>query len=322
MKSVADEPRATDIPAAPDAASALGNAALVALHAPSVHNTQPWHWRVGGDRLELYADERWQLQIADPGGRLLLLSCGAALHQVRVALRGMGYLPAVRRLRERDQLGRLATVTVDRPIPVTEHATELLLAALHRQTDRRSFADVRIPDEALTAMRQAAASEGVWLQVLNPDQVTTLLTAAEHAEATESADRRNRQELTHWTGHPPGAPDGIPVTALPPRGSPYRPNDTYAILYGNGDRPVSWLHAGEALSAVWLAALVHGLAVQPISAVIEVPGARATIYRMLSGIGSPYLALRIGVPAANGTELADEVSMTGRRAASEVLEAT
>src|SRR5919198_720256 len=44
-----------------DAAAALGTAALVALHAPSVHNTQPWHWRVGIDRVELYADERWRL---------------------------------------------------------------------------------------------------------------------------------------------------------------------------------------------------------------------------------------------------------------------
>lgn len=309
-------PRTVEIPAAPDAAAALGTAALVALHAPSVHNTQPWRWRVYDDRLELYGDARWQLPVADPTGRLLLLSCGAALHQARVALRGMGYLPAVRRFRGRDLSGLLATVTVERPIAVTDEALALLHAALRRQTDRRPFAAVPLPEAAVTAMRQAASSEGAWLHVLNSQQVLILLTAADHAEAVEYADRRYREELAHWTGKPPEATAGIPRTALPPRGDGYRDDGSYAVLYGNGDRPISWLHAGEALSAVWLTALVYELAVQPVSAVIEVPGARAVLHRMLSGIGSPYLAVRIGVPAE--PEVAP--GATGRRRAFESVE--
>jgi len=27
-----------------------------ALRAPSVHNTQPWHWRIRSDAVELHAD--------------------------------------------------------------------------------------------------------------------------------------------------------------------------------------------------------------------------------------------------------------------------
>ncbi|MGH3739228.1 MAG: nitroreductase [Micromonosporaceae bacterium] len=309
MKQVDRDP--VDIPVAPDAASALGTAALVALHAPSVHNTQPWHWRVTGDRLELYGDQRWRLDVADPSGRLLLLSCGAALHHARVALRGMGYLPAVRRFRDRDEPGLLATVTVDRQIAVTGPAAALLGAILARQTDRRPFADVPLPESAVTALRQAAASEGAWLHLLSAEQATTLLAAAEQAETVEFADRHYRQELASWTRRELGASEGIPATALPPRGDGYPRSGSYAVLYGNGDRPISWLHAGEALSAVWLAALVNGLCLQPLSVVIEVPAARATLHRMLYGMGSPYLALRIGIPAANG----GNPTLTGRRPA-------
>ena len=54
------------------AAVALAEAAAAAGYAPSVHNTQPWRWRVHPDRLELYAERARQLAMGDPEGRLLL----------------------------------------------------------------------------------------------------------------------------------------------------------------------------------------------------------------------------------------------------------
>jgi len=62
------------------------------LKAPSVHNTQPWRWRFGRNDAELHADRGRQLTGTDPEGRDLMLSCGAALHHLRVALaaRGLG----------------------------------------------------------------------------------------------------------------------------------------------------------------------------------------------------------------------------------------
>ena len=38
-------------------------------YAPSVLNTQPWHWRVHPERLELFADRRRQLTVTDPDGQ-------------------------------------------------------------------------------------------------------------------------------------------------------------------------------------------------------------------------------------------------------------
>ena len=66
-----------------------------ACRAPSVHNSQPWRWRVDGDHVTLLADRTRQLMRADPEGRDLVLSCGAALHHFRVAAAAEGYRPRV-----------------------------------------------------------------------------------------------------------------------------------------------------------------------------------------------------------------------------------
>ena len=54
--------------------------------------------------------------------------------------------------------------------------------------------------------------------------------------------------------------------------------------------------AGEALSAAWLTATCHHLSILPISAPVEVTSTRERLRQLLSGLGYPYLAIRIGHP--------------------------
>src|SRR5689334_6449698 len=74
------------------ATEVLIRAAETARLAPSIHNTQPWRWVVRGDRLELFAVAARQLREQDPQGRLMQLSCGAALHHALVALTAEGWV--------------------------------------------------------------------------------------------------------------------------------------------------------------------------------------------------------------------------------------
>jgi nitroreductase len=39
--------------------------------APSIHNTQPWRFRVTGDLIEVHGDPGRMLWVADPRGRAL-----------------------------------------------------------------------------------------------------------------------------------------------------------------------------------------------------------------------------------------------------------
>src|SRR5579862_995439 len=71
-------------------------AAEAAVHAPSVHNTQPWWFSSGDGEISIHADVERRLRVADPDGRELMISCGAALFTARVALRYLGFVPKVR----------------------------------------------------------------------------------------------------------------------------------------------------------------------------------------------------------------------------------
>ena len=252
--------------------TALAEAAATAGHAPSVHNTQPWRWRVLPDALELRVVRDRQLTAADPEGRLLALSCGAALHHARVALAAEGWTAVVERLPDPQQPDLLARLTGLSRSGADPDAMRLVQCMQVRHTDRRPVSDEPVPAEAIDDITRAADDEGSRLQILDADQVMELAATASHAGTVEAEDPQTREELQYWThragtgtGLPPEVlPQGQPQTTVPARdfGSPgnlpvgpgHDKAAVYGLLYGDEDEPDSWLRAGEALSALWLTA--------------------------------------------------------------------
>jgi nitroreductase len=299
-----------------DAAAGLRAAAEAARAAPSMHNTQPWRWHLGNDRtLDLRADRRRQLPVADPDGRLLTQSCGAALHHARIALAAAGWQSDVRRLPDPSDPDLLATITVTGRGESDPHAAAMLDAAAVRHTDRRPLADRPVEQAALDTVSAAIAGEGIRLYLLRDDDVVELTVAMGDADQVETEDEAHRAEIAAWVGGERPNSTGIPASAVPDQspqtrvsGRYFGPPGTlavgdrhdataaYGILHGDSDTPMAWLRAGEALSAGWLTAITQGLSVLPISAVVEVLPARTALRRLLSGLGYPYLAIRIGYP--------------------------
>jgi len=300
------------------ASAALVEAASSAGHAPSIHNTQPWRWRVQNDTLELYAEFGRQLTNSDPGARLLVLSCGAALHHARVALAAEGWTATVDRLPDPARPELLARLTVTGRIPVTSEAIRLLQTIWVRHTDRRPVANTQVPSATIDTIRARIEAERARLHILRPDDVLDLAVVADRAQTLEAFDPQWREEIAYWAGaaHPEGL--GIPDSAIPseaprttvpgrdfghagslPVSAKHDRAAVYAILYGDEDTPSGWLRAGEALSAGWLAAIGAGVCLLPLSAAIEVETARQLLRRLLSHLGEPYLILRLGLADPN-----------------------
>ncbi len=314
----------------------LMNAARLALHAPSAFNAQPWRWRVGADRLELYADRDRRLDVVDPDDRLITMSCGAALHHARVAIAAAGHRPEVRRWPGADRPDLLARVQLGGSHHPTGDELDMAYAITTRHTDRRAYSDTPVPASSVDRLRAAAEAEGIGLYVVPEGQMPMLAIAAVQAAGLQLADPDYRKALLHWTSRPQWTGDGVPQSSAVqpiPRRVPVRDfaidplsgvdpgpghdrGAIYGIFYGAADNPVAWLSAGEALSAVLLTAVGHGLSTAPMTDVIEVDSTRELLRQMLAGAGQPYLALRVGVAV-----LADaEPPYTPRRAAHEIIE--
>jgi hypothetical protein len=322
-------------PSPAEFSSVLADAAREALRAPSVFNSQPWRWRVGPDGLDLFADRERQLAATDPDGRLLFVSCGAALHHARVALTAAGFQIEVIRFPEPGQPDLLARIRVTGRREPAQGDVRLGVAISRRRTDRRGFGDTPVPAEAIARLRAVTEANGAYLHVVRKDQMPMLAVATAHAAASELADSAYREELGRWTNRPPWSGDGVPATTAVrqvPRRVPVRDfavgaepglevgagrdrGATYAVLFGATDEPAGWLRGGEALSALLLTAVVDGLAAAPMSDPIEMAWPRRLMRDLLAGLGEPYVVVRVGVGADP-----DDLPPVPRRDAAEVIE--
>lgn len=297
----------------PAMAEALAAAVTAAGHAPSIHNTQPWRWRLAGARLDLYLDRSRLLDVTDPDARLATLSCGAALHHVRVSVAAAGWHATVARMPDEADPSHLAHLRLDGPAPIDADAVQHAQAIARRHSDRRPLTGEPARRADLAAVTSAITAEHAQLHVLRPEQVFDLAAAANRAQRAEATDTAWQAEMAYWTGgtRPSGAgvpddtiPDAATETTVPTRdfghhgdlvtGAAHDEPARFAVLFGPGDEPADWLRAGEALSAGWLTATALGVAVLPLSATVELAATREIIRALIANLGHPYLVLRIG----------------------------
>jgi nitroreductase len=292
---------------------ALVEAATTAGYAPSIHNTQPWRWRLTGNILDLFTERGRVLDVTDPDARLATVSCGVALHHARMSLAAQGWHVTVTRMPEHADPDHLAHLRIDGRTPIDLPSVLHLRTVPLRHTDRRPVTGPPVGSQELAAITAAVETEDTWLHTLRPDQVIELASAADHAQRTEAEDSAWQDELAYWIGGTRPAGTGIPDAAIPARATrttvPSRAfghhgdlpisaeHDKAAVfvmLHGRADEPLNWLRAGEALSAGWLTATEHGVSVLPHSAPIEVIATRQALRAMIASVGHPYLVLRLG----------------------------
>jgi nitroreductase len=294
-----------------------------AVWAPSVHNTQPWRFTAdGGPQISLHADADRRLAVADPDGREMMISCGAALFTVRLALRSLGYIPETRVLPDPAQPALVAQVSWRDRAAVDEFERRLSGHVLTRRTHRGAFDPEPLPPDTLAALRAAAAREGSALRIVADDGRRAALAAAvQTAEHELSRDGERLRELTRWAPAPGSeCRDGVPATSYPARAErtqPYFPGRDFARGHGWGmpplspatshraagvaglltttaDRPADWVKAGQALQRILLTASTCGVAAALHTQPLELGWLRESIRTRISDGAYPQLVLRFG----------------------------
>ena len=263
-----------------------------ALRAPSVHNTQPWRWRLGGDVVDLFADVGRRLPVTDPDGRDLTISCGAALHHLVVALGHAGHDTFVKPMPDPQNDTHLATVTISDAPP--DPATARLFGAVaRRHTELRRMRCQPVPVALQAALVDAAHRFDV--RMVRANGVREAFNAAFAAAAerelwtsghTTELHIPSRRTATHH--HSPGPPLGY---RLPDDGA------EFFILATSEDRTQDWLRAGQALSSVLLTAAQAGLATTPLSR-----GHDMGTHHLAGGeTAAPQIFVRVGWPTARAS---------------------
>ena len=195
-------------------------------------------------QLSLYADTGRRLAAADPDGRELMISCGAALFSVRLALRSLGYIPETSVLPDPGQPTLVARVSWRERAAADEFERRLSGQLLTRRTHRGAFDPEPLPPDTLAALRAGAAREGSALRIVADDGHRAALAAAvQAAEHQLRCDGERLRELARWTPAPGSASrDGVPVTSYPARAEhtePDFPGRDFARGHGWGLPPLS-----------------------------------------------------------------------------------
>jgi hypothetical protein len=303
--------------------NSLRRAAVRATRAPSVHNTQPWRFVVRDDTLEIHADFARQLHVLDPRGRQLLISCGCALLNARVALAALGCPVHIGRFPDPADPTLVARLSAGSPAA----ALEAELAGLdpvieERRTNRRAFSAEEVPAAFVDHLVAAAVRQGAEIvEITRLEHRLTTARLSQLADRIENADPAYRAELRAWTTDDPSRVDGVPAFAVPhvdggaeddvpirdfdtagtgelPTRTRSSMNQCLLLLGSMADNPHAWLRTGEALEHVLLEIARHGYAASPLTQVVEVARTNEALRLELGLTMRPHVLLRLGRAAA------------------------
>lgn len=287
-----------------------------AVLAPSVYNTQPWRFRLGRGAVDLLADRSRVLPVADPTGRQLVMSCGAALFYLTLAIRHLGYQAAIQTHpapADADWLARVAPGVGQAATPDEE---VLFRAMPYRHTERQPFDGRRVALRLLRDLEQTAPAHGVWVQSVEaPARRSLLADLVAAGDETLWADPAFRQELAGWLYAAPAAPEeGMRASGAfaPFLVRAFDLGDSQAqadreevaaapallVLGTDADDAAHWLAAGQALAHLLLAAAAEGLAASFLNSPLLVPTLRSQVQDVLAHPGYPQMILRVGYGTA------------------------
>ena len=287
-----------------------------ATRAPSTHNTQPWHFRVRRDCVELIADRSRALPASDPEDRELTISCGAALFSLRAARATRGYSAFVETWPVASDPDLLARVT-----PATGYSQQisdtaaLMQAVEQRRTYRKPFIREQMPQSTIQKLCECAQEEGATLVAVTDDlRRRRLVELIEQADQQLWHDVRWRRELSAWM-HPRRQGEGFNIPGLvsaaaelvtrsfdlgsgtAARGEQILEGSPLLVaLCSAGDKPADWLATGQALQHMLLRACADGLQGSFLNQPLHWPETRVQVTTMMQGAGIPQLVLRLGRP--------------------------
>ncbi|MFI5592158.1 hypothetical protein ACIA5G_44415 [Amycolatopsis sp. NPDC051758] len=250
-------------------ASQVRSVLLAATAPPPLRHSRPWRFQCTPDSVELYADPL--TTGSDNEQRERLLDCGAALLNLRLAIKAQGSHADVRLFPSAGRPDLLAVVRPHGYETIAPHDGELVAAIADRQSNRRPFTAAVVPSAVQRQIRRAAEVERAWLATITPEQVPQL------------------REIMRRTEVPPAAPGPGGGTDLD-----VEPERLVVVIGTLHDTVLARVQAGQALQRVLLTATAAGISAALSTQPMAVPAIRRELRQLLGGGLWPQIMLRLG----------------------------
>ena len=316
MTSLLVDPWMVDVhgfPSDADLRARLNYAVRFAILAPSSHNSQPWLFRVCDSHVDVVCDRTRALPVVDPDDRELVISCGAALFTLRLALVANGLREHTTIMPDPIDFDVIARVAVVGNAAIEPRDVELFEAVANRVTSRGPFLADGVPEAVVAELRDAATREGAWLSLhASEGERADVGSLVARGDLDQFADERFRRELALWMHHRRSG-DGLAVRGVQITRALIRTFDLggrrartdrdvaegaplLAVVGTPADGVRDWIAAGQAIARVLLVAQRAGLAAGFLNQPIEVPELRPQLAALTGQRGLPQLLLRLGYP--------------------------
>ena len=277
-----------------------------AVLAPSVHNTQPWLYRVLDRTVEIYADRSRALPVTDPEDRGLIISCGSTVQLFGDVLRAFGFAVSMSIFPNLNEPDLLARIMVESRPADARVDSRVIRSIKSRNTIRRGFLNLPLPAPFVErfAPESGLLPESVCV-VQDAEAESLILAQLVQTERAYRDDIHYRRESDSWM-HPMRARsrDGVPMP--PEESNPVEscwstadlsPDATMlAVLTEKQDTPRAWLQTGQELMDVLLSASELGINAAIMSLPPSSEEVKALIRPIAGCAGDPILLLRFGRP--------------------------
>jgi hypothetical protein len=285
--------------------------------AANSHNTQPWRYRIAGDRIDIIPDFTRRTPVVDPDDHHLFASLGAAAENLVIAAQHYGRGTEVVSPSTEGEIAVHLSSATTRESPLFEAITE-------RQSSRSTYDGSTIANETMNDLIATASSDGVETLMITDtnrrEDIVDLVLAGNRAQLDDS---QFRAEIKSWLRFNPSVAartkDGLLSAAS---GNPSLPEWLGPLMYdltvkadGDNDKvaaqmrsssglvvfssatddPAGWVAAGRAYERFALAATRAGLQHAFVNQAVEVVQQRTQLQSYL-GLGARRadLIIRIG----------------------------
>lgn len=258
---------------------------LYGSRAPSPCNVRPWEFHRDGDELELVADPGRAPAQGEAALREVILSCGAALLNMRVALRHFGRRDDVDLLPEPRKPSVIARIRAGRPVHESPRDREMFYAIERRHTIHGALGGT-VTSALVTQCRIEAQVYGAWLHVITSatdrEAIADLIFEAHVAAAS--------------AGDAPACDDwhGTTLTEASAVRRMVRHAPVLMLLGTYGDDAAHWIAAGEALEAILLHAAAHETYAAFANQPLRIPQLRPWVTAVAGHRGSPHVLFGLG----------------------------